>query len=167
MFVRFDFSDIDRTPVPRCLTVLRERMTGIPAHQMKFWALEHAHTEWADIIEKSDSLTGEAWIANAEVANRVVNICVSIRLSREYIEEFGHILSAERLSEIREELKEYARDLAKALREYKQSLRRIEEVDFRAFQHRESEDYDACRYECWIEPYCPEVIERGGDEGEG
>ncbi|RLB10746.1 MAG: hypothetical protein DRG39_05685, partial [Deltaproteobacteria bacterium] len=93
-----------------------------------------------------------------EAANRVVRICESIRLSRENIEEFSP--SAERLSEVRSNLKRYARDLAKALREYRQSLRQIEEVDLGVFQHRESEDYDACRYECWIEPYCPEVIER-------
>lgn len=159
-FVRFDFSNIERLPVPRCLTALREKVTGIPAHRMRFWALEHAHTEWADVVEKSNRLAGEAWIANAEAANRVVRICESIRLRREYREEFGHILSAERLSEVRSHLKRYARDLAKALREYRQSLRRIEEADLGVFQHREREDYDACRYECWIEPYCPEVIER-------
>ena len=151
--VRFDFSKYERRPLPEELIFIREELTGISRNDMKFWALDKVHCEYADIIEESNTSNyDKIFIANANLANDITLYFPP----REHQDVISSVPIIENGKIIKRKFIYTHNDL---LREYGNSIKKIvNESELLIFERYYHEDYDSCSLDCNVIPYYPEII---------
>lgn len=142
--IKFDFSKYTRTKVPDELISIREKATGFSREEMNFFALDKVHCECAKVIEEDDTKNHDIiYIANAELADAIVrDYDISIPII-----ENGKIVNRKFLYTQKEKLEEY-----------KKSIKKVKNSDLDKFTTNYHEDYDACRFDCFVTPFYPEII---------